>query len=515
MEFISGLLEKSGGHEYIPIWVKYFTKPFSVRNIENSKPTPIDNFINSFNYSPLTQQQILNSVKTIHDIETLEETLVNLFKMKEIPMLNHLFFLHSWFDSASAIQDSKFYENIEDFFVRSFICVFYNIRQIFPRVLKENRCPELPDKCWNFVSEAISILFVFETLQKSDAVILLKYFFDSIPNMQQIFLLQSGHYIRTAIERVGIIVIPLLSIENNTGIGDIVAFLAKLFHEWTFVFKRDQDLQFYSNFTSAFLNSSLEIFEQFNLKQISDIVSDTSKIIQYLLSFQAKIESYFQLMTTCFRFLTKSIVHINSNPILIAVVNDLMLLAMTQFTSYEIPILPDENDCSLLLNENIAKFSTNILSKKGCSILNQSWHLILIEMQQYVSNLNEQSAVIMHLAIQNLRISKDEAIIEKSYALLLSLCQIKQIDFSLIEEFLNLIPFTDMFPFPIGKQEKRLSEYQLAYLQFLYLYIVNNPQQQESMFNYISTLYAHPNFDRILYFIPLFRSLVLDNNTNF
>lgn len=364
MDTIKDLLEKSGGPDYIMVWIKYFTKPFTIKEAHAKSKSPFDNFISSFNYMPTPLQNIAQLLKTPQTPTELINTFANLFNLNEIPILHHLFFLHSWFESRIEVQRSNFINNIEDFFVRSFICVSYQFRNLLPTVYQGNTCTDLPENCWGLISEAASIIFSFNSVEIQDAYILINYFFTSFQNLQIIFRLSSTNYIRNAIQKLGIILVPYLNLEQTEFAKSLLAFLSNIFHEWTVVFKKDADLNDYSLFTSAFLNTAIEVFFLFQETQVSEIITDLSSIIQYLLTSKDLNDSNFQLITTCFRFLTHSTSFINKSPILIAVVNDLSLVAITYFTDFHVKILPQEDPSDMSLTTYLNNFAKNSSSKK-------------------------------------------------------------------------------------------------------------------------------------------------------
>lgn len=239
LKTIPYLVEHHGGSEVHLIWIDLFTAPCKFVTVEVSKQTPVDHFLQAFDYKPAQNRAIRREIEKSNGKEELEANLSQLFGFDKLPIVNLLVLSKTVCEMPNQSSQSKNLHLLPDFIFRGLIVLSQQLRDVVKQYLINPRSCSFPKEYWELLHFPLDFLFHHEVKDLRKVIKILDPFLSAFSSLPDIIGLPLDDPLRSSLVTIISSIIPYLSIEWDTWTRKIWDFLLDTFHEIARQIERD------------------------------------------------------------------------------------------------------------------------------------------------------------------------------------------------------------------------------------------------------------------------------------
>ena len=511
--------QQSGAKNYHGLWIKYFTKSCKLNN-SSKKSSSLDTFLFAFNYKPVGNDQVSKALKGMNKGEDISHVLSNLFHFQDYPFLNTLFFIRSVGDSPGEITKSINQKYIPDFIMRSFIILCEHLKKMVYNFFNEIEDKNYPENSWPVLAEVVGIFLNLVNIDRREIFILIENFFDSIGSLQPIFLHKQESILRNTLTKILLALLPFIVVECDYNSNIIFDFNHTCFQLWMSTFEEHNEIKPFSTFTQHYLGIlTLKLSQSNDENDSRQCLLEAFNLLTMLVSSPSfTFNDIYILMGTSVSFITKSIEFVDMSrdtidPIFVDIIN--IISNLPDFTFQ--PILNEENSVDISqisIRDQFSKYLAPLTIS-----FNDKIDFVLESLQLYMQTYNQSTFIdFLQRIIGYMKDLQDPTKYFKfAICFLITMLKMRGIEndpFYILFNNLNLTE--EIFPDNLKDDTNDLiKQYRTTVLCFILNYLKYNPKMHRILYDILPNYFQKEHFDRIIYFLPLFRSLINEKITDF
>ena len=231
LKTLPSLVEHHGGSEIHLIWIEMFTAPCKFVDVVVAQQTPVDHFLQAFDYKPASNRAIRREIEKSHNRKELEYNLSQLFAFEKVQIVNLLVLAKTACEMPSQSSQSKNLGLLPGFIFRGFIVLSYRMKEFVTEYFSGTPSPFFTKEYWELLHFPLDFLLKSEMKDLKKVIKILDPFLDAFSNLQDILSLPVEHLVRASFVTVISSIIPYLSIEWDLWTRKIWDFLLATFHE--------------------------------------------------------------------------------------------------------------------------------------------------------------------------------------------------------------------------------------------------------------------------------------------
>ena len=503
-----------GRATYHEIWEKYFTLPWELKPVDVKNRTPIDQFLFEVNYSKADKKTIRNKIKNCETASDYTEELSNIFNFQISDILN----AEKLAEVVKSSKESINFKYAIEFIFRGYIVLSKMLPELIAHDIDQIDNPLLNSDSWN------SIYLIYESLLiQSSSQEIIDDFFESINPIfdayskfsDKIMSLPNINYVKYSLVRFIESIVPSLSAKTTFSIEKVVNFINKIFDVWIkSIEKLELNDPFYNAYNFHYVQKIVPLVHIFNEQQLEQI----SRIISHFLSFYTDIEKkeYF-------------ISHGISNLQLLSTIVDKLKTdshcqGLFEFTLYSITNYFDANKIndkprSYISNDDLLSYfmpekyikTHEIIDLEKISFqINMIYIKNIISLfQTILSKTRFTNEIISHIIYKANNLDLEQ--IKQFYLIFISaLSNLTDLESDVLYSIFKVYSNFNIFTIPQDDLHQLLLDNTFAYL---FKSIVANNKNCELLFSNLFEV-CSTNFESILVFMPLLRSVLRDNYVN-
>ncbi|OHT05596.1 hypothetical protein TRFO_26600 [Tritrichomonas foetus] len=570
-------LEHHGGDSSHLVWIKYYSMPCKITIPDKTHQTPLEFFLQSFEYNPIPIRQIKKAVES-SNLKTIDKKLASIFKIDSIPITNYLLFSQMIIEQMVTVKNSPNISIVPQFMMRGFIALNYQLPNIKEKYEKNEEISGFQPEMWKFIHYPLTYLLNSQPDICEDTFKIIHNYFRVFSSLEFLIKLQPNNLLRAAFFTNLTIFIKYFILEFNLlETSTILDFLFSTFTKLANMIYQIPNSVEVMNKCLEFFQDSIPLSQIFTQKQCSlfldiyiAIISQIKTIIQnekgnvtiynYIsfikigLTLFEKVSSKFD--DKCAKHLTQSLClffnylfdTIPFERICTLPQKSLKFKQMNQnshSTSIENKNQPNNSSNTQQIDEKINEFSDKSQTEEGnCGKSNQNeeeWTFYLNEkdvLQQIMGqSINSPDGLTIMTLLQKFMKASDHICstiletfrccvdfldekrkIQLSLSFFLSVLEVPISLNNISEDFIlmSLLPSS----FPSANFLWQMNDLDWYYhdilLQFMFNFSIQSTEKLNMILKVIQIFTSGNNFLKIIHFLPFFRSLIeIDSKINF